>query len=67
METIQHYEIGALATPTTHSTVYTASECKQDQGSKGPSASPFHQLKFELSMDIQVFVCIPRVQELLKS
>ena len=37
---------------------------KQDQGSKAPSTSPFHQLKMEPSIDRQYFVSIPRVLEL---
>ncbi len=34
---------------------------KQDQGSKAPSTSAFHQLNNELSMYIQYLICIPRV------
>ena len=34
---------------------------EQDQGSKAPSTSAFHQLNNELSMYIQYLICIPRV------
>ena len=40
---------------------------KQDQGSKTPSTSPFHQLKIELTVYRKHFVSIPNVLELLKS
>ena len=39
-------------------------EEQQDQGSKAPSTSPFHQLKMEPSMDSKYFFSIPRVLEL---
>merc|ERR1719319_1169701 len=39
---------------------------QQDQGSKAPSTSPFHQLKMEPSMDSKYFFSIPRVLELLR-
>ena len=37
---------------------------KQDQGSKAPSTSAFHQLNNELSMYIQYLICISRVIDL---